>query len=107
MTAAVPPEPRKPTTFKLPESIWEPFKQLTSITEQATASVVVRRYMKRYLDDYHVFWAEAAPDDSTMVAWFDCEECDKPHRLDGAGTPWGCTVTKARQDREAKEQARG
>lgn len=104
MTAAIPPEPQKPTTVKLQESLWEPFKQLVEQTEQAPASVVLRRYIQNYLHEYRVFWAEAAPDTPVKVAWYDCLECDEPHRLDGVGTPWGCTVTKAHQDRKAKEQ---
>lgn len=100
-----PDPPRKRQTLRVEDELWKPFLQATMAVERLSGAAVLRRDMQRYLDEYRIFWAEASPGNPEKVAWFDCVECDRPHRLDGTGTPWGCTVTKARQDREEKARA--
>lgn len=94
-------------TFRAPPEVWKPFVQLVPIVEQSDASTVLRKWMADYLERYGVFWEAERPGSTVMVAWYDCEECNQPHRLDGTGAPWGCSVQKAYTDRQAKAVHRG
>ena len=98
--------PPPPRTFRIDESLWSPFLELIAQVEHTGASSMIRRWISEYLNEYRVFWApEHADIDSaeTPIAWYDCVECNMPHRLNGVGAPWGCSVLKARDDRREKE----
>lgn len=106
MTAASPSD--KTRTFLAPDELWLPFLQLVPQVEQSNGSVKLRKFIAEYLDEYRVFWAaEAKEIDPTEkpIAWYECDECDMPHRLlpnpndPRTHAPWGCSVLKARQDR--------
>lgn len=101
----------KTRTFLASDELWQPFLQLVPLVEQSNGSVRLRRFIQEYLAEYRVFWAREAPEiDPTekFIAWFECDECDQPHRLlpdpsdKRTHAPWGCDVLKARQDRLEK-----
>lgn len=91
-----------PRTVRVPDELWVPFQDLVKTVEHATTSVPLRRFIRSYLDDYKVFWAPEHPDldpSEAPIPWYECVECDDVHRLSGVGAPWGCSVTKSRDDR--------
>jgi len=99
-TAADPVRP-----FRAPDDLWKPFVELARVAERLSGADVLRRLMQEFLDKYRVFWApehEAVDPTMPMIAWYECDECDDVHRLSGEHAPWGCSVVKALQDREAK-----
>lgn len=88
--------------FRAEDGLWKPFVEATEAVEGMSAAAVLRRAIREYLDTYKIFWApeHAAIDHTeTPIAWYECDECDDVHRLNGKGAPWGCSVTKAHQDR--------
>jgi hypothetical protein len=109
MTAASPGD--KTRTFIAPDELWLPFLKLVPQVEQSNGSVRLRKFIADYLDEYRVFWAPEAKEidpHEKPVAWYECDECDMPHRLlpdphdPRTHAPWGCSVLKARQDRQEK-----
>lgn len=97
-----------PRTVRVADDLWVPFVALTALAEHAGASVVIRRFISEYIAEYGVFWAPEHKDIDPAekpTAWYDCIECDMPHRLSGLNTPWGCSVTKARDDRRERAGA--
>lgn len=106
MTAASPTD--RARNFLAPDELWLPFLQLVPLAEKSNASARLRQFVQEYLDDYRVFWAPEAPEidpEQKPIAWYECDECDQPHRLlpnladARTHAPWGCSVLKARQDR--------
>lgn len=101
-------------TIRAPDELWVPFLALVRVAEKADGSTVLRRLMQEYLADYAVFWAPEHPDidpDQKPIPWYECEEHQDVHRLVPTAdvrthNPWGCSVTKSRQDRLEKEAAK-
>jgi hypothetical protein len=93
-----------PRNLRAHDEVWMPFAELTQAAEKMGAAAVLRRFMMAYLEEYKVFWAPADKDNpaSESVAFYECDECDLPHRLDGSDKIWGCSVLKAHSDRMAK-----
>lgn len=97
---------------RLPDELWNPFVLLTDKAEGMAGAAVIRRFVMSYLEEFRVFWAPVSKDGDDLsphAAFYECEECNAVHRLDGSDrgpTNWGCSPIKARADRIEKAATR-
>lgn len=89
--------PERQRALRVGDEHWKPFLAAARLGEEVTANAVMLRMIKSYNKEWGVFLADG-------VLYYECEECDQAHRLDGQGAPKLCSVQKAHDDRMEKKR---